>query len=475
MNTDKKLKVHSMSKRKSPKEVASVTVMTPTAEPASAADTTPPVTDVDAAESETQELDIFTSTARVRRHLDKLNINKLLDKLIALVKEQLDKFKTALTRLETKKVTETKTQEVDTVVNNVTTKTTQTTKEERDATVEELAEAKRVVDSTDHKDLERRHSSLSSEKTRFSSMASAALAIVCDELVQQIAKQAMDNTLARGKKIVHSEYLYDNDVSTVPVYPFVKNLPTFSRMSTKVESMKRQTVISTAVADSEKQLKKRFTMSKKPNAVDPEPVVPTTTVATEVEPQEDSKVTFFHYAKLICKDLVEKYAQYSELRFSYNFRDFLSKIVVEFIERLAPLVLLMTKFRRNKTVDETTVMSVLEFMLVDGHKSEETITTDKVKAPDAKFIKDEHAKKKTDENYQLAEAPMVDAYVTTRTFEFPTSYSAKLRSLIDTKLQTIEESKAKKAAESEVAAAAAAAASTVAAATVPVDTTSVAT
>lgn len=275
------------------------------------------------------------SAARVRRYLDRLGLNKSLNDNIAQIKAG----------------------------------------GESPDTIERIAELNRG-------------------RIRFSNEASVTLATVCDDIVKQLTTFAMDHALSTDKKIIKVEHLHRDGVKQLQYYPLVFSLPTFAEMTKQLAEKELCCKIEAAVALAEKELKKKYGVSNKspkkdipadtdaadtnttevvvPKDTVPKGTVPKDAVSTDDMPAEavdagdDSPFKF--YVGLLCKKIIKDEPKYKSIRVSTELKEYLSALLVEFIQRMAPLIQLITTCMKNKTINDMSVRHTVDFLLLDAKK-----------------------------------------------------------------------------------------------------------
>jgi len=430
----------------------------PSAETNPAPETAQPETKPKGTRTQTNKaININISAARVRRHIDKLNLNAKLDALIAEPRGQLLEHKLAKDQLETKKIKKSITK---TVPHKDTTKEV-TVEETLDMTAEDVANATAVIAKYSEQtlaELKEKVDVYSRERTRFSDGSSMILAIVCDELVQQLVDIAMKQVLADDKKIVQVCHLYKHNrpkgdltpgpapgVESVSLYPLISTLPLFIKTSGQFSAEDAAVIAAKAEkvlrAAAEKEFKKKYNIriqKKKAGAeattngavpsaepttngtvAGPEAAVDVTiedlvngvindaAPATneeahedtppeteEEEGENDTKISFKYYIYQICKDLTKSTTQYKEVRTSPVFREHISQLLVGFIERICPLIALTAKSMGNKTVNDFAIYRTIEGLLIDGHQPHETIDLSIEMVPDPVIYGAEKIKEK---------------------------------------------------------------------------------
>lgn len=418
-------------------------------------------------------LGVSISSARVRRHIDRLNLNFKVDSEISELKDKLAQHKNAKDSLTSGTVSYVEErQEGDKKVFD--TKTRPITEEERvsfTATMNKL--------SADVPVMEMKVAALSRERTRFSNEASIALSIICDELIQQIIGHTMNRVLAAKKKIIQVCHLHEPGVEKLSLYPLIKNLPSFVSMAEKLteeaRSEKAAKELAAALAQAEKDFKKKFAahIPKKKMTVEaaaalqaqllaqvaaeaaaqaavvapaaPEPVPSPVQVPEQEEPADDddtvdSKTSFKFYVGQVCKDMKEKDARYKSVRVSTDIRSYLSDLLVEFIQRISSLVHLTAACMKNKTINEVAIVRTVQGLLIDGHTSVETIeykdamVHDPVKLSEETAKRDEAKKECREYKIDLDKIQKVPGLVAVRTITYPTSGFAQLQAKVDEKL-----------------------------------------
>jgi hypothetical protein len=383
-------------------------------------------------QSKSEKAAVFISAARVRRHIDKLNLNSALDIMTHELKVSINSYKAAAADVEAGKLT-------------------------GDA----LTAAKDLMAATDIDTLERKMVALSRERIRFSNEAAVVLAIICDEMVQQLAGAAMNHILATKKKIIYVQHLHEAGVEKLSLYPLFKTLPSFSAQAVAIAKAtaddQRATALKEALTQGEKDFKKKYNVRVARKKVDPDAakseVKPEAVaeVAAEAEKPEakeededsdsDSKTSFKFYVDKVCKELVRREPKYSAIRVSTKIKVYLSDLVVEFIQRISPLVHLTAHLMKNKTINDIAILKTVEALLLDGHTGVETIELKECEVVDAEKLKAEQTKqaeeKKEGREYKfnVDDLPKVSGFTAVRTLTYPTAKFNDLNAVVQQKLK----------------------------------------
>ena len=132
----------------------------------------------------------------------------------------------------------------------------------------------------------------------------------------------------------------------------------------------------------------------------------------------DRKITFRHYVGVVVKTLRQEDPNYDGFNISTSIRQYLSNLLVEFIQRISSLVYLTSTCMKNKTISDVVILRTVEAILIDGHVAHEEITFENKLKP----------KKKSED---------VDEHelVAVRKFKYPTSGFHELEETVKEKLE----------------------------------------
>lgn len=186
-------------------------------------------------------------------------------------------------------------------------------------------------------------------RCRFSNEASVVLSSGLDYVVQDIVRSAMVRARSLGKAIIQVCHVVHEDFSSLSVYPLVH----------KLDVVQKALHSGTVTEDQED--------DEKVEAVD-------------VDDDDDKNgTTFEFYVNLICKNvktkLVESDESYAQTRISKHIRKFCSDVVIQLIERLSPLVKLYAQTAKVKTVTDDVVKFIFTFLLLDANRDNKGLCT----------------------------------------------------------------------------------------------------
>lgn len=273
---------------------------------------------------------INLSVSRVRKILDKENINVNIERAVANLKDSHDN-KTKIN------------DETQSLVDQAYDEVYEPRKAQHQKLVETLSKKRDAASKKRLKGLvpfpgrsstvEEQTELVSKLRHRFSNDSSVALTSVLDYVVQDLAKIAIVNARSVYKSIIKVEHVILNKLEDSTVYPLLRNLPVVLKV-----------------------------MSEQP--VEEE----------ETEVKEESDTTgpnFDFYVHEICKqvraELVEQDDNYKTIRISREIRQFGSRVVIELIERLSPLIKLHVQNTKVKTINDGVVKFVVQFLFTDAN------------------------------------------------------------------------------------------------------------
>ena len=264
-----------------------------------------------------KQIGINLSVSRVRKHIDKNNVNSDVESACAELK--------ALRKKESD----------GKLVNH---------DDISDATkgIVEVAynaiNSKRKSDTPHTNTLEEKIGVVSKLRCRFSTDASVMLSSGLDYIVQKLVENAMENASSKGKAIIQVNHIMrDQNSGCCPVYALVNSLDVFQRFMQNTSD------------DDEND-----------DSTD------------EHDTEEDDKNTssFEFYVNLICKNiknnLVTKNESFNSIRISKNIRKFCSELIIQLIERISPLIKLYSATAKIKTINEDVIRFIFTFLLMDA-------------------------------------------------------------------------------------------------------------
>lgn len=286
---------------------------------------------------------INLSVSRVRKHVDKNNVNADIESACAELKTLL-----ALESEGKKPDLKTVSEATNTLVERAYSQIYDVRKTKYDALKDRLSSSKSTSDAKKLKDMDpfpvktetlsEKVDYVSKLRCRFSNDASVVLSSALDYVVQDLVRTAMVQARSLGKAIIQVQHVVHGEFSSVGVYPLVHQLDVVQKALQLADPVED--------GDDEK--------------VD----VP------DGEDDENHGSTFEFYINLICKSvkakLVESDESYTSIRISKHIRKFCSDVVIQLIERVSPLIKLYASTAKVKTVNDDVIKFIFKFILLDA-------------------------------------------------------------------------------------------------------------
>jgi histone H3/H4 len=202
-------------------------------------------------------------------------------------------------------------------------------------------------------------------RCRFSSDASVVLASALDYVVQELVKTAMMRAQSQGKAIIQVQHVVQGDFANLGVYSLVNKLDVVQKaLRNENESVEEEGNEDDKKEDDKKEGNEDD--KKEGNEDDKKE-------GNEDDEDDKKDSTFEFYIKLICKSvkakLVEKDISFTSIRISKNISKFCSDVVIQLIERISPLIKLYTTTAKVKTVNDDVIMFIFKFLLLDAGSS----------------------------------------------------------------------------------------------------------
>lgn len=282
---------------------------------------------------EKRKTNLAINPARVRTHMDKMNLNLQIDDKIRELKAQLS----ALGETQT--------------------------------------------ETPEYKTLEAKVSAYSKERVRFSNDASHVLATVCDMLITQQLRLVMAKTASDEAKMAQLSTLFSEGCEQLSLYPLFCTLPSYlakhsawlKAKSDKAVAEEVAVAVNTAVKDLQTLHNIKVAKGKKADKA-PKSDTPKAPKEKKVKAKDDitSKTSFKTYVKHRYTQL-KKDNNYETMSISSELKTFLSDEIVDFIKRVAPLIYHTTVSMKNKTINDISILKTIESLLIDGKQSVETL------------------------------------------------------------------------------------------------------
>lgn len=398
--------------------------------------------------------DVLVSAARIRTHIDRNGLNRLICAETAIQKALLDpKYVAAKSALSTGKVSEqveVKAAEPEKIVDGTTVpaKPAEFETKSRDITDSERAafEATVTAGAGVAKPIEQKLAALSGQRFRISQNTPLVLSVVAERVISELMNHTMKYANENKRKIISVAHLHESDPSKLPLYPLYSSTPSFRTEAARVAKENAEELAASTRKQTERDVKKQYGLSiraKKTEAALAEEAkrVEEAKLATpehevDIEDEVDSGTSFKFYVGQVCKQLIASNDAFKSIRISKEIRSHVSDVVTDMLVRFSTLLLQVTECLKNKTISEASVTHTLELLLTDGHERVETLELKPIMVPEPKVLEVEEQKAKANKEYKFdpSALPQISSWAAVRTISYPTSGYTALAAEIEAKL-----------------------------------------
>lgn len=184
---------------------------------------------------------------------------------------------------------------------------------------------------------------LSKQRFKFSNNSFKVLSVFSDMIIEEITKFAMDELVKNKKSIINNKYVFSSDISSGKLYKIYSELPSFI-------AMKNETSSTQDVPDSAD------------DVVEGDEVTETEQLSTD---KVTKSINFEFYIRKICNKLKVSDEVYSKIKVSEKYQKFCSSIILDFLDRVAPLSKIVLEVMTTKTITNLVFQTVIKMQLWD--------------------------------------------------------------------------------------------------------------
>ena len=189
---------------------------------------------------------------------------------------------------------------------------------------------------------------LSKQKYKFSNTSFKVLSVFLDMMVEEITLNVMDEIVKNKKSIINLKYVFTNNTSS-PLYKVYSTLPTY---------VAEQAAL---------------------NKSTEEPTEPVEEVAEETSEETSDEVSthsinFEFYVRKICNKLKKNKEEYAKIKVSNNYQKFCSNLILEFLDRVAPMTNIVLEVMTTKTITNLVFSTIIKLQLYDNSHCDQIMT-----------------------------------------------------------------------------------------------------
>ncbi len=189
---------------------------------------------------------------------------------------------------------------------------------------------------------------LSKQRFKFSNTSFKVLSMFSDMMIEEITQYTMANLIGHNKTTIIPKYVFEknDDIKKGQLYQIYSVLPTFVAEGEKLTKTTGQPVV------------EEETSEEVENGV--------SEVTEQVEDMSVShkkKINFEFYIKRICNKIKQSNEAFSNVKVSEKYQKFCSNLILDFLDRVAPLAKILLKVMTTKTITNLVFLAVIETQL----------------------------------------------------------------------------------------------------------------
>lgn len=175
---------------------------------------------------------------------------------------------------------------------------------------------------------------LSKQKYKFSNTSFKVLSVFLDIMIEELTLNVMNEIIKNKKSIINTKYAFNNNES--PLYNIYSTLPTY--------------------------ISEQALLNKSSDEVSEE-------VSSEEELDESSSthsINFEFYVRKICNKLKKTKEEFNKIKVSNNYQKFCSNLILEFLDRVAPMTTIVLEVMTTKTITNLVFETVIKLQLYNN-------------------------------------------------------------------------------------------------------------
>lgn len=185
---------------------------------------------------------------------------------------------------------------------------------------------------------------LSKQKFKFSNTSFKVLSVFLDLMVEEITLNVMDEIIKNKKSIINLKYVFSGSTES-PLYNIYSTLPTF-------------------VSEQNALAKTTQEVQEVEESSEESPEESTEEVASH-------SINFEFYVRKICNKLKKNKDEYAKIKVSNNYQKFCSNLILEFLDRVAPMTTIILEVMTTKTITNLVFETIIKLQLYNNPHCEE--------------------------------------------------------------------------------------------------------
>lgn len=257
------------------------------------------------------DLRFIIPSSRIKNYVNKEKLNKELDQLIEKVKKNEESLDSLVT------------EEVQKKVGNIL--------KEKEEKGEQNIDINAVTVDV-----------LSKQRFKFSNTSFKVLSVFSDMMIEEVTQYAMAELIKNKKSIINSKYVFNDEIKNGRLYKIYSSLPTFTSFQTTdvvTETTTEEEIpVETSVDEAAEQV-------------------------AEMSVSHEKKINFEFYIKRICNKIKTSNEEFSNVKVSEKYQKFCSNLILDFLDRVAPLAKIILEVMSTKTITNLVFLTVIKTQL----------------------------------------------------------------------------------------------------------------
>ncbi len=184
---------------------------------------------------------------------------------------------------------------------------------------------------------------LSKTKFKFSHTSFKVLSVFLDLMIEDLTLSVMDEIIKSKKSIINLKYVFSADTNS-KLYKIYSCLPTYVAEKALLNKSDSQEETSEEVTEDEQ--------------VD----------------ESTHSINFEFYVRKICNNLKKNKEEYSKIKVSNNYQKFCSNLILEFLDKVAPMTNIVLDVMTTKTITNLVFETIIRLQLYDNENSDAIMT-----------------------------------------------------------------------------------------------------
>ncbi len=180
---------------------------------------------------------------------------------------------------------------------------------------------------------------LSKQRFKFSNTSFKVLSVFSDMMIEEITQYAMAELIKNKKSIINSKYVFNDEIKNGRLYKIYSSLPTFTAFQASIDAVvEEEAPVENGVEEATEQV-------------------------ADMAVSHEKKINFEFYIKRICNKIKMSNDDFSNVKVSEKYQKFCSRLILDFLDRVAPLAKIILEVMTTKTITNLVFLTVIKTQL----------------------------------------------------------------------------------------------------------------